>query len=240
MKIKFITLNLWEGGKLMDNIVAFIKAENPDILALQEVYPSTIKVFNVDFPEYKYYFAPAWFDQNKNAERGNAILSKYPLSNSKNIFFDVPYRSLKDEERDGNYSATPRNLAYSQILFENVKINVFNVHGIWDFKGLDNERRLKMSETMVDQIKDKENVILAGDFNCQPNTQTIKNIEKYLKSVFKAELKTTFNMKHKTDRGYATAAVDMIFVSSDIKVLDSYCPDVDVSDHLPLVASLEV
>jgi endonuclease/exonuclease/phosphatase family metal-dependent hydrolase len=47
-------------------------------------------------------------------------------------------------------------------------------------------------------------------------------------------------MKYKDDRGYATAAVDMIFVSSSTKILKKECPDVEVSDHLPLVVELEI
>jgi endonuclease/exonuclease/phosphatase family metal-dependent hydrolase len=58
--------------------------------------------------------------------------------------------------------------------------------------------------------------------------------------VFGEELKTTFNMKHKDNPGYATAAVDMMFISPDIKVSEKACPEVDVSDHLPLVVQLLV
>ncbi len=72
-------------------------------------------------------------------------------------------------------------------------------------------------------------------------TQTIRNIEKHLNNVFKDELSTTFNVKHKDLTrfpGYATAVVDMVFVSSDLQVQSKKCPAVDVSDHLPLVCDL--
>ncbi len=59
-------------------------------------------------------------------------------------------------------------------------------------------------------------------------------------NVFKDELATTFNMKHKVDPGYATAAVDMFFASSDIKIVSKSCPDDDVSDHKPLVVTIEI
>ncbi|OGK08907.1 hypothetical protein A2767_06185 [Candidatus Roizmanbacteria bacterium RIFCSPHIGHO2_01_FULL_35_10] len=110
-----------------------------------------------------------------------------------------------------------------------------------------------MSRMIVNQIKDKENVILAGDTNVLPNTETINNLEKYLKNVFKDELTTTFNMKIKTPfvkeahyfseehlKGFAKAVVDMIFVSPNLKVVEHYQPKVDVSDHYPLAIVLEV
>ncbi|MBI3620307.1 hypothetical protein HY214_04160 [Candidatus Roizmanbacteria bacterium] len=97
-----------------------------------------------------------------------------------------------------------------------------------------------MSKVIIDEIKDKENIILAGDFNVKPKTKTITDIENYLVNVFKNELKSTFNMRQKTDPGYATAVVDMIFVSRNFKVAKHSCPDIDVSDHLPLVAELTI
>ena len=115
--------------------------------------------------------------------------------------------------------------------------------GIWGLDGGDNSARFKMSDIIVEQIKDKEKVLLAGDFNLKPNTQTIKNIEKYLTNVFKDELKSSFNLSRKNLEkfpGYATAVVDMLFVSSDIKLLTHSCPQVDVSDHLPLICEFEV
>jgi endonuclease/exonuclease/phosphatase family metal-dependent hydrolase len=73
-----------------------------------------------------------------------------------------------------------------------------------------------------------------------PNTQVVKNIEQHLVSVFKDELTTTFNMKQKSNPGYATSVVDMMFVSADVKVADHECLQVDVSDHLPLIVTLDV
>jgi endonuclease/exonuclease/phosphatase family metal-dependent hydrolase len=98
-----------------------------------------------------------------------------------------------------------------------------------------------MSEIIVNQIQDKSNVILGGDFNLLSTTQTVQNIERHLTSVFKKELPTTFNVKHKNlekSPGYATSAVDMMFVSPDLKIVSKSCPDVDVSDHFPLVCEV--
>ncbi|MBU0974285.1 hypothetical protein KKD03_01130, partial [Patescibacteria group bacterium] len=86
-------------------------------------------------------------------------------------------------------------------------------------------------------------LLLAGDFNLNTYTKTIKKIENVLESVFKSDLKTSFNLKRKDlekDPGYVTSAVDMMFVSKDVRVIKRSCPDVDISDHLPLVVELEL
>ena len=38
MKIKVITLNVWHGGRLWDELMAFLKSEDADVLILQEVH----------------------------------------------------------------------------------------------------------------------------------------------------------------------------------------------------------
>ena len=58
-------------------------------------------------------------------------------------------------------------------------------------------------------------------------------------SVFEHNLKTTFNRKQKTDPAFASAVVDMVFVSPDMAVKRAVCEMVDVSDHLPLLVELE-
>ena len=47
-------------------------------------------------------------------------------------------------------------------------------------------------------------------------------------------------MKRKTDPGYAAAVVDMIFISKNIEVISHDCPQVDISDHLPLVCKFNI
>lgn len=239
MTIKFITLNLWQGGLLFDDIIAFIKKERPDIIALQEV--QTLSVFQKVL-DYKYFFySPAFLDERKKDTilNGNAIFSRYPIVANKTVFYDVMFGSVNKSNLN-DFTFIPRNLQLTTIRIDNTNLHVYNTQGIWGFDGKDNQRRLKMSQTIINEIKNKNNIILAGDFNVSPKTKTIKNIKKYLSNVFDDKLITTFNLKRKGEGNYATSVVDMIFVSQNIKILDRYCPSVDISDHLPLVCLLEV
>ncbi len=254
MKFKFITLNLWLGGILFDAILDFLKKENPDILVCQEVFNGKEANLNrqlcsvgilkkeLDFPDA--YFAPAFLENRKEGmiENGNAIFSRFPILNTKTTFYDIPYSENYNRPTDfAECPFVPRNLQEADLETGKIKLNIFNTQGIWGFDGKDNERRLKMASTIANETKDKENVILAGDFNVNKGTKAIADIEKHLKNVFANELTTTFNMKRKENPGgYATAVVDMIFVSKNIKILEHYCPRVDISDHLPLVCVLEI
>ena len=238
---------------MLDNILTFIKEENPDIIVMQEVYDGkdpklerrfrTMEILRKEFDFPYFVFSPALIDDrfSEKVEQGNAILSRFPILDNNVIFFDIPYGTFEFETKSNDYRHTPSILKRADVGLENnVQLSIFNIHGIWGFDGEDSDRRLEMSKAIVDQIKGKENVILAGDFNLSPNTKTINNIEKYLNNVFKNELTKTFNMKHKVGIGFSTAVVDMVFVSRNMKVINHYCPEVNVSDHMPLVASFDI
>lgn len=250
-KLKIITLNLLYGGLFFDNILSFLKKEQPDILTLQEVYNGqdptlpqnfrSISVLQNHLPGYYYRFAPQFLDHRNEGvfEIGNATFSRYPIVGGKTVFYDIPYdANYNEEEKNGDYSNDPCNVLHVKINYNSSFINIFNTHGVWGFEGRDNERRFHMSKVLIDCIKDEKNIILAGDFNVNPDTKAMENLEKYLVNPFKGELTSTFNMKHKTNPGYATAVVDMIYLDKSMKVISKTCPDVDVSDHYPLIATV--
>lgn len=250
MRLKVLTLNIWHGGMIFGPLLKFLKKENADILLIQEVYDGkdaklekrlrTFEIFKKEL-DYPYHiFAPAVFDTSKveNIKRGVATFSKFPVASSKTTFYDVPYGPF-DIDNSTDYQLLPMNLLHTAIDGQK-SINVFNTHGIWGWEGLDNKRRLQMSETILREAKGKENVIVAGDFNLLPSTKAVGNLKKHFKSVFDMELKTTFNMKRKVDPAFEHTPVDMIFVSKSIEIVDRYCPQVDVSDHLPLIAILNI
>lgn len=255
MKIKFISLNIYEGGLLFNKISDFLKEENPDIIVFQEVnngidpkLPNnlrSIQVLTELMPDYYYFFAPEIllrYPEGK-IDIGNAIFSRFPIRNQKTFFLNVPYGEYDTVSIGEDFSKHPKNMQCCEIQVGNKMLFVCNLHGIWGLDGIDNDDRLKMSEIIIDQIKGKENVVLGGDFNLKPNTQTIKNIEKHLVNVFKDELENSFNLNRKNLEkfpGYATAVVDMLFVSKDINLISHHCPDVDISDHLPLICEFEV
>lgn len=252
MKLKIVCLNVWYGGLLWDSMVDFLRAENADILALQEVcnasdtaleprqrcYSTLPKLLGYAHTD----FALAYTDNRPEGRipMGNAVLSRLPITASNNVFFNEPYR---DDYTDTapNWSICPRNLQHVEIQSSVGLLNIYNFQGVWDMDG-DNfspERR-QMSETIIGAIQGKENVILAGDSNAKETNPAMRAIEAHLTSVFGDERTTSFNMRQKENPGYATAVVDHMFVSPAIKVLSKQCPDIDVSDHLPLIVELEI
>lgn len=247
MTIKFLNLNLLEGGLLFPEILKFIHAEQPDILSLQEVYNSqdpdlapnfrSMEVLKQALPEHFFYYSPELLHRvpEGDIDIGNAIFSRFPIKASETHFFGIPYEMYSEEKRKHDYSQDPKNIQHVELDMKGKSLHVFNLHGIWGRHGYDTPARLLMSQIIVETIQGKKPMILSGDFNVRPNTQTIRNIESHLTNVFSGELSSTFNMKRKADGGYASSVVDMIFISHGVRVLEKKCPQVDISDHLPLV-----
>lgn len=250
MKLKVVNLNIWLGGLLLENALEFIKSENPDILTLQEVHDSadkapprnfrTISELRSNLSLQYFFFDPSFIKVFKGhkARNGNAIFSKFPIAQTHSIDLGGKWGEYKEE--DGNFESLPRKLQQATIDTGEKMLNIFNTQGVWGKDGRDNPERLRMAELIHKAIDGKDNVILTGDFNVNPDTETADTIKSDLVSVFKRELKSSFNMRHKDDLGYASAVVDMVFVSRAFKISKYYTSDTDVSDHIPLVVVLEI
>lgn len=253
MKLKIVSLNVWLGGLLMDDIITFLKQQDADIVLLQEAFNGTDPLLERRFRTMQVlqealgyahgHFAPAYrdFDFSKGkADRGNGLLSKFPVVGGDNIFLSGEY-STTYRDVPGQYQACPRNLQLTTLKIGGDEVNVFNIQGVWDINGDSySDDRKHMADTILASIKDKSNVILAGDTNAKMTNRAILDIETELVNIFGRELVSTFNMRRKDNPGYAMAAVDTIFVSRNVTVLEKQCLDVDISDHLPITAVIEL
>lgn len=255
MRLKFVSLNVWIGGVLFDDIVSFLQGEDADVIVLQEVLEGNDLKLPVQYHtltslqahlNYPYQdFAPSCIDRFPwgDIPMGNAVLSRLPIVAREELFFHGKFDPSNPRLpfAPDSWPVTPRSLQHATLDSPAGDIHTFNLQGVWDLNGDEvSPQRQKMSDTIRSAIKDKPRVILAGDTNATPANAVMRAIEQDLMSVFGNSLTTTFNMRRKSNPGYATAAVDMMYVSRDIRVLKAQCPDIDISDHLPLVATFEI
>ena len=254
MKFKFITLNVEHGGRLLNEAVEFINKEQPDLLFLQEAQNTDLKTAkqhyrtiseiqsSVKFPYHIFSPYVEFEFDNTNVLHGNAIFSRYQLTGGDIIYFNGQYEKadFAGAKKLHDFTRLPHAMQTASMKLQDKEIFLVNVHGVWGTDGRDSPIRSHMVDLILTQIAGKDSVIVAGDFNFQNNTQAVKTLENHLLSVFGQRLTTTLNMKRKTDLGYASAAVDMVFVSNGISVITADCPKVEISDHLPLVCELEL
>lgn len=243
--MKLLQLNLW-GGRLDPQISKLLKAQNPDILCLQEaidikggnagVFISSEEIQAAIDADYMF-MSPAFSFKHMNrvANFGNCIISKYPITLQETIFTGNEYVEDFDFL---NQEATMRNVQHAVIDIDGKSIDVLNHHGhhIPAHKNGDAET-LRQCQLIAKEIKKLDGpVILAGDFNLAPDSRSLGVINGLLTNLsVKANLKTT-----RTELTHKTEVCDYILVNSKVHVKSfKALPDV-VSDHMALVMEFEL
>ncbi len=214
----------------IDAIVRAIKEQDPDVIALQEVDVNTARTGKINEAaiiaeklKMNFFFAKAI--DHDGGDYGVAILSKYPLSETK------IHRLTTVEGTKGE----PRVMATAKITLKNrIAIRFASTH--LDAQSSPVNREKQIAEIVEISSSETLPFIIAGDFNAQQTSSVIKKLdEKFTRTC--QDCAPTFPVV-KPNR-----AIDFIAFSntSKIKVLShSVIQEHYASDHLPIVASLEV
>jgi endonuclease/exonuclease/phosphatase family metal-dependent hydrolase len=251
LTIKIVSLNMWVGGKLFPAILDFLKVQDADVVALQEVSNGngahlsdqyrSMEVLK-DSLGYPYQeFAQIFVLETPEGQipLGSAVLSKFPLNVKPSRFFVEPDREVYQDLPE-QWPLMPRMMQHVELNTPAGTIDLFNIHGVWDLAGDSaSPARLKMKDIVLEEIKGRPKVLLTGDSNASQGNPIWQDVGRRLTNAMPG-VDSTFNMRRKDSPGYATAAVDVLYVSPEIKVLAKAVPDVDISDHLPLVAELDI
>ncbi len=251
--MKLINLNTWHGGKnLWDNIVEYLKEEEPDILMLQEAYASKEpgqapflntaesiqKIIDLPYSQFAQEFMLTTPDDY--APMGNAILSRFPLTQANTVWLHGNGPTEVNDQDRAAIPHIPRHMLHCQTEINGQTYNLLNTHGVWAPDSAETESQQEMGRIISEYVGNMTNVILAGDFNTNENTVTMSAIRERLVDVFSGERTSSFNMKHKTNPGYGTAVVDFVFVSPNIRVLEHRTSERDVSDHQSQIVILDL
>ncbi len=256
--MKVISLNIW-AGREFDPLMEFISvhSKNTDIFCFQEVFSTTTKRKRIGgfyranvfeemqkiLPEHKGYFAP--------------IQEKFGYKSSAN--FDVTWgiamfirKSVKVKKigdffifgkRNGakkDPTTLPRNLQYTRIFHNGKDYTIGHFHGLFNGNDkLDHPSRIEQSRKAKKFLKkERDKIILMGDFNLWPETKSIKILEKGMINLIKMnKIKTTRNALykyHKIDK-----FADYTIVSKNVKVKSFKVPMLKISDHLPMILEFE-
>lgn len=257
--MKLICLNIW-GGQIYEPLIKFVReqSESTDIFCFQEVFRSPEKDIETShkarihildeiaaaLPNFDYVFHPIisgsdlyeFVDFEIELGQAEFVKKSIPIVSSG----EVPLFQIKDELFPNNEPFYPENFGYVRILRENNVLTIINIHGLTykpDEK-LDCPERLMQSRIIKDfAAKEKNPVIICGDFNAMPETESIKMFEgSFAELVKKYNIPTT---RSKISLFYGTPGElkfsDYAFVPSDIKVKSFDVPYIEISDHLPLI-----
>ena len=237
-------LNVW-GGRLEKQILDLIVQEQPDIICLQEavsikgggnggLFLTVDKIKKLYSMNLAYSPVFSFSFMRRKAEFGNAIFSKDKILNEDTVFTRLEYKKDFDFESD-DYNI--RNLLHVTIDNKGRQLHILTHHGhhVPNHKR-GNEETLRQCNQIVEYIKGlKGEIILTGDFNLEPDSESMQQINKVLRNLpIEAGLTTT-----RTSLTLKTEVCDYIFVNDKVKVKEFKPLDDIVSDHKALILKFE-
>jgi endonuclease/exonuclease/phosphatase family metal-dependent hydrolase len=246
--MRLLQLNLWE-GRLIRQIPAFVKRLNPDIICMQEVFSSESKLGTpTDMfsslqkirtaGDYPYsFFSPLLSSvyAGENVDYGNAILSKFPLSNEETLFTEGSYN-----RREISMNVTPgsNNLQVAEVSSPQSSFYLANHQGYWEINRLGDEVSVQKMTLVSDRLrKCPTPLILAGDLNVTAESPAMRVFDGFLEDLTATHgITTTLSDLGKVN----DAACDHILISPGIRVQNYYVADDLISDHKAVVLDFEL
>ena len=203
------------GERSHDRQLALIQKVSPDILALQESDSARISLNNNDYVRYYAsqlgyysYYGPT----TVTGTFGTAILSKYPLQNTRSVF------TYSDTDEIGTAEA---EMEVNGRIF-----NIYNVHP----DGTD-AAMLIFANELIERSRDKPNVIALGDFNLRDYEEGYQ----LMAGIYGNAWTSVYPSKIGADGTDMSGKnrIDHIFVSDPLKVRDAFyiLPPASATDH---------
>ncbi|MCW9707825.1 endonuclease/exonuclease/phosphatase family protein [Fodinibius salsisoli] len=223
-----------EGKGNLDDVSALIREVDPDFVALQEVDEMTGrlaalnngKAFSLVDSLAKLTDMTGYFGKAINYEGGSygeGLLSKKPLKSQK-VMLPIP----KGGEKRAALYVEGETSSGQPFIFA-------GTHLCHQYE----ENRLAQAGAVNSHFEDEKNVLIAGDFNFTPDSDSYRAIQKqWLDAavIYNQPPEMTYSFEHPERR------IDYLFLSkkSNWEVLDVKAIKRDYSDHLPLVARVVI
>ncbi len=244
--MRLVQLNTWS-CKLPTEIITLFNQETPDIVCLQEVVSTrfhgkilgTIEEITDAHPFASHYYTPLveMAFMHHRITRGNMISSQFPIPATAELWTHGSYTEDFDYLDSGGYNVA-RNIAHAIVETPHGPVHVLTLHGyhIHEHKqGNDETLRACLELARYAEALDGP-VIITGDFNLAPTSESIKVLEKSFRN-----LSAEYGLV--TTRTYLTAKTevcDYIFVNNAVTVEDFRVSPVIASDHSALVLDFEI
>lgn len=249
---KFIQVNIYK-GKYLDALLEFLKSESPDFISMQEVTTGKLNstedernLFEVIKNELGY--SGAYNEDSKlkgfpDSMFGNAVLSRFPVVDTK-VLVLRKFRPMTKEEIESDeriWGIIARHVLDLIVNVNGQKIHAMSWHGAWTAPPADTPETLRQAKMVARYLKSlSEPFILGVDMNNTAQSKTAQIIDEVAVNHMKGSgvLQTTHPKIHKiAPRGYL---IDYIYSSEHFNLKSLRVPQVTVSDHLPVVAQLEI
>ena len=242
-------------------MINFLKQQNADVLLLQEyveyhfksIYSNTQMLR--DSLGYKYYYTSRdviLYMSYGPVEYGSAIFSKYPLTDTAKLNYDG--LALQEGAISGNIIFNNKKLRLITTHLVSMNLNkglvvrrdeAFKKYDSAFIYGSSKYTKLKFYDQLHSrqaiELKNfaasfKEPIVISGDFNSVPTSYTYNTIKRGLQDAF---LTKGFGLGRTYASLSPTLRIDYIFTDKSLKVLQFFCPPLNLSDHFPIITDVD-
>ncbi len=230
--MKIIFLNVWN-GKIQEGITKFIKeqSQDTDIFCFQEAYDEFKELFRDVFTNHKKISAYKFVVKDDDFPQATYVGKNINILSSEILF---------EGQKDCGLGI------YLRVEFNNkYPVHICNFHGLSKpGDKLDNLNRLNQSQKLIDFFKEKKGLkIIGGDFNLLPETKSLRMFEENGYRDLIKEFKVLSTRNHFAWDMYPDNPQyysDYVFVSPNVKVKEFSVPDIEISDHLPMILEMVI
>lgn len=248
-KLKLMTWNVLYSEKA-DNILSLIREINPDIFCAQELTSDSGFNPGRDVAEeiaatlgaqYEFQGATDITDEASGNRfiMGDAIFSKFPVLERRHTYIQ------KEDPHIKNYKAENRLYIEVELDIGGKGLKVGTTHLSYAPRFDMTEKKLAEAQKLYETIKgNTAGYVLTGDMNAEPNSEVIKKLRGMLQDAGPDGKEKTWTTKPFSYMGFEADTLDWrldyIFTTPDIKVVSSRIIKTDYSDHLPILAEIEI
>ena len=237
--LRVMTYNIRSGNGDLGGTAAAIRAQHPDVVALQEVdvHWATRSGFADEATELgrrlgmQVRFAPIYVipdsDPTKPArEFGVALLSRFPVTAFRN---DTITRL--STQTDNPVPAPMPGLLDATLDVHGTAVHVLNTH--LDYRR-DPGVRATQAREMTAHVDTTVPTLVFGDMNASPNAPELRPLLTLLHDAWPAASGSGFTYPAEAP----TERIDYVLISSHFRVRDASVPVTEASDHRPVVVDL--
>lgn len=243
MIVSILQWNIWYKEDIR-NIAKFLKEVNADLVCLQE-----LTINSPDQPEkdtvvfiakelgFEFVHKEITFE-NDDIKLANAIFSRFPINSKRTEWINEPTGT-------GHYDDEYRAYVEADIEINDKVLKVGTVHMSYTNAFEITDRKREENKKLLEAVANNdENFILTGDFNAKPDSEVINQISTKLKNVGPNYSIKSWTTKPFSYDGFEANTLDWrldyIFATPDIKATSSEILSTEFSDHLPLLAKVEI
>jgi endonuclease/exonuclease/phosphatase family metal-dependent hydrolase len=233
--VRVMTYNIHVGvgmDKKLDlpRIAGVINAQHPDLVGLQEVDRGVTRTQQIDeIAELarltKMDYAFAFNLKYQGGQYGVAILSRTPIRTTDHRL----YSNIREAERRGFIRA--------QVSVGRVFLNFVTTHLDYQY----DDGRLFETQQLLAALQDvKEPLLVVGDFNDVPSGEAYKLMRRHFDDVWLGRNEGDPGFSYPADK--PAKRIDYIFArsSDSIRTKRAWIVETLASDHVPVVADLEI